>query len=117
MKNNNQEEKRITFDEVLQMPELAHFHEVIRYVQTTPFKDIFPKKYEMGIEYMTSNSIRSLFHEHPNMSIKSVVSIIVNDLPEDISPQLLLKMTKFTLEKWKKLKTQALEKTNDLQVA
>ena len=42
----NQEQKQKTFEEVLLAPSLAHFHEVIGYLEKTPFSEVFPKKRE-----------------------------------------------------------------------
>jgi hypothetical protein len=42
--------QQLTFDDVLQTPELSHLHDLIHYLEKTPFQDIFPKKYEMSME-------------------------------------------------------------------
>jgi hypothetical protein len=96
-------EKNITFEEALQMPELAHFHEVIRYLERTPFSEAFPKKYEKSLERMVSEHTFSLFKEQPSLPLKTVITTTLQTLPDDLSAKLILKMTKLTIQKWEDL--------------
>jgi hypothetical protein len=100
MMNSNKTEKQITAEEALEMPELAHLHEAIRYAQNTPFKDMFPKKHEMSINRTVILKTNKLFAEHPSMPLKNVVSTILSSLKDDLSPDLLLKMTQVISDKW-----------------
>jgi hypothetical protein len=92
--------KSLTLEEVLETPELAHFHDVVRHLKTTPTQKIFPKKYEKSMENMASDRANSLFEENSKLPLNKVISIIMDKLPNDLSPQLLLKMTQAAIEKW-----------------
>lgn len=106
----------MTFDEALQLPEYAHCHELIHYLENTPNKDIFPRKYEMSIEGIASRKLSILFNENPTMNLKSVIATVVEALPNDLSPKLLLKITKFTIIEWGKLSSKYLLKNNERQL-
>lgn len=92
-----------SFEEVLQDPSLSRFHGLINYLDNTPNKDVFPKKYEASIQNLINQKVQTLFVENPAMPLKMVLSLVIEYLPEDLSPKLLLKMTQFTIKKWSKL--------------
>jgi predicted P-loop ATPase len=112
---NLEKERTITFDEALEMPEYADFHEVIQYLEKTPFKEVFPKKYEMSLEDRVLEAIKTLFSENPYMPLKDVLSAVLDRLPNDLSAALLLKMTQFTLKKWGKLAASSFQNNSMLQ--
>ena len=64
----NQKHKTKTFDEVLQDPEQPLLHEAIHVLRKTPFKDAFPKKYEMSVIDIAMETVTELFEENPNTS-------------------------------------------------
>ena len=111
------EEKKITFEEALEMPEYAHFHEVILYLKKTPNKEIFPKKYEMSIQGLTTRKVQSLFDENPHLPLKNVLALVMDYLPDDLSAKLLLKMTQLAIKKWEKLSEVAYAETSISQPA
>jgi hypothetical protein len=92
-----------SFEEVLQNPSLSRFHELINYLDNTPNKDIFPKKYEASIQNLVNHRVKMLFVEYPHMPSEFMLSRLTRYLPKDLSPKLLLKMTKFATKKWGKL--------------
>jgi hypothetical protein len=97
------ENKPMTFDEVLQTPELSELHDLVRFLEKTPNKDIFPKKYEMSIEDVTIREVRMLFKDAPQQPIKTVITAVLNRLPNDLSDALLLKMTQIAVHQWRTL--------------
>jgi hypothetical protein len=97
------EKKPMTFDEVLQTPELAHLHNLVHYLEKTPNKEIFPKKYEMSIEDLTIREVKKVFIEQPYSSLKTATATVLSKLPDDLSATLLLKMTQLTIQEWSKL--------------
>ncbi len=105
-------EKPISFDDGLKMPEYAHLHEVIHYLENTPDSEIFPRKYEMGMEHIASKKIKSLFKEDPSIALKNVISAVYERLPNSISAELLLKITLFTIKKWENLSNSATQRKN-----
>jgi hypothetical protein len=111
------ENKPMTFDEVLQTPELAQLHDLIRYLEKTPNKDIFPRKYEMSIEDLTIREVRKVVKEQPYSSLKAVITTVLGKLPDDLSANLLLKMTQLTIKEWGKLTNTVAMKEDMLQAA
>jgi hypothetical protein len=103
MVEQNKKQEKITIEQALEMPELAHLHEAMRYAQSTPFKDMFPKKHEMSIKRTVISRTNKLFEEYPSMPLKNVVSTILGGLKEDISSELVLKMTLIISDKWEEL--------------
>lgn len=102
MKINNFK-KSIPYEEAMKMPEFAHLHDTLRYLNSAKISDIFPTHHERSMEYMAENKVIALFAESPNLSLNNVVSVVLKQLPEDISAPLLLKLTSFVIEKWEKL--------------
>jgi hypothetical protein len=103
MVEQNKKQEKITIEQALEMPELAHLHEAMRYAQNTPFKDMFPMKHEMSIKRTVILRTNKLFEEHPSMPLKNVVSTILSSLKDDLSSELLLKMTQIISDKWEYL--------------
>jgi hypothetical protein len=95
--------KTITFDEALQMPQLTHFHEAIRFLDNKPVGTLFPDKYEASIKHIAIKNAVALFEANPSLPLNKVISIIMDNLPTDLSPQLLLKMTQVAIEEWENL--------------
>ena len=81
----NEDKKSISLEEALQMPELAHLHDTMRYLENASDSDLMPQKYEMGLEYLATKKTLALFNENATLPLKSVVSIVLERLPNDIS--------------------------------
>ena len=87
-------------------PEMAQQLIAVRdYVKKTPFSKIFPKKHELIMEDIVSQRTQQLFEEQPNLPLKNVVANVLNSLKDDLSAELLLKMTKVIVEKWAHVST------------
>lgn len=110
----NIKEKSISFEEALQIPELSHFHEVIHYLEKTPFSQVFPKKYEKSITNMANQQTATLFKEKPTLPLKNVINKVMSELPDDLSAKLILKMTKLIIQKWESLSASSYLKSNEL---
>ena len=99
----NQEHKSKTFDTVLQNPEMVHFHESIRFVQSTPFDELFPKKYEMAKTSFARRKTISLFNENPTLPLKIVLTTVLENMSNELPAPLILKITQNIIEKWESL--------------
>jgi hypothetical protein len=95
--------KTMTFEEMLADPEFAHVHEGLRYLQRTPPNEIFPKKYEKSMIGLALEDTVLLFNEKPNMPLKMVISTIIAGFDDDLSADLIIKMTPKIIDKWKTL--------------
>jgi hypothetical protein len=113
---NSKENKTMTFEEALQDPSLAHIHEGLRYLQTTPSKDVFPKKYEKSMIGLALTDVVKLFEKNPNMPLKKVIATIINSFDDDLSSDLILKMTPKIIDKWKTLSATLPAQTDALAV-
>ncbi len=100
---NSKGNKTMTFEEMLADPEFAHVHEGLRYLQRTPPNELFPKKYEKSMIGLALTDAVELFQENPNMPLKMVISTIIASFDDDLSADLILKMTPKIIEKWKKM--------------
>jgi hypothetical protein len=101
------ENKPMTFDEVLRTPELSELHDIVRFLEKTPNKEIFPRKYEMSMEDVTIKEVRKIFKNSPQQPIKAVITAVLNRLPNDLSDVLLLKMTQIAVQEWRTLSQNA----------
>ena len=97
------ENKDLTYEEALNDPSLAHIHDLIRYVQKTPFSQMFPKKHELTLIGLAESKTRKLFIENPNMPLKTVLTTVFEPLTDDIPAPLVLKLTKKIIQKWESL--------------
>jgi hypothetical protein len=95
--------RTMTFEEMLADPEFAHIHEGLRYLQKTPPNELFPKKYEKSMIGLALTDTVELFQKNPNMPLKMVISTIIASFDDDLSADLILKMTPKIIEKWKKM--------------
>jgi hypothetical protein len=114
---NLKENRTLTFEEALQDPSLAHIHEGLRYLQKTPPKDIFPKKYEISMVGIALEDTITLFQKNPNMPLKMVVSTIIASFDDDLSADLIVKMTPKIIDKWKTLSVKVAAQTEVLAVS
>ncbi len=101
MMENSKGNRTMTFEEMLANPEFAHAHEGLRYLQKTPPNALFPKKYEKSMIGLALTYTIALFHENPDMPLKMVVSTIISRFDDDLSADLILKMTPKIIDKWR----------------
>jgi hypothetical protein len=97
---------RIELSEAMKDPETAKFIEDFkRYAEKTPFSKMFPKKYEMMLEDVVYEKTHKLLKKQPNLPLKNVVSTVLNSLKDDLSAELLLKMTRLIIKEWENAST------------
>lgn len=95
--------KSMTFEEALQDSSLAHIHEAIRFLEKTPNKDVFPKKHELSMIDLSVENAKEFFVKNPKMALKTVISTIISSFDDDLSANLILKMTKSIIKEWQNL--------------
>lgn len=93
----------MTYEEVLQNPSLAHFHEAIHLLQNRSHNNIFPHQYESSVMSVAESHVIKLLGKKPEMSLKTVVAKVIAHFPEDLSADLISKMTHTIIEKWTEL--------------
>ena len=100
---NSEGNRTMTFEEMLADPEFAPIHEGLRYLQRTPPNEFFPKKYEKSMIGLALTDTVELFQKSPRMPIKTVISTIITGFDDDLSADLIIKMTPKIIEKWRTL--------------
>ena len=112
MKENtkNKEEKAMTLKQMLKDPSLEPFHELLLFIKDKPNKDIFPKKYEMGMMDATVSTLLQLFEKNPRISLKMALSGVIKTLPNDITDTLLSKVVQKVFDTLPILQAQAQQK-------
>jgi hypothetical protein len=104
---NSKGSRTMTFEEILADPEFAHAHEGLRYLQRTPPNELFPEKYEKSMIGIAQEDTVQLFRKKPNMPLKMVVSKVIAGFDDDLSADLILKMTPKIIDKWQTLSVNA----------
>ena len=107
------EHKTVTFDEAIKDSSFAHFHKAILFVKDKSGKELFPKKYELSVIDAALETVVELFDENSYMSLKSVLTQVIQDLPDNLSAALILKITTKVIQKWENLTNSSL-KLNDI---
>jgi hypothetical protein len=97
------ENPSMTYEEVLQDSSLAHFHEAIHLLQDRSHNDIFPQHYESSMLDVAETHVVKLWRKKPEMSLKMVVTKVMSHFPDDISADLISKITHVIIEKWTQL--------------
>jgi hypothetical protein len=83
-------------------PEYAQeLQNVYDYLKKTPFSKAFPNKYKATLKSKAAEKTYALFIQNPEMLLKTVVTTVLNDLNDDLSPELLVEITQFIVGKWK----------------
>ena len=106
----SKEGKAMTFKQMLKDPSLEPFHEALRLVKDKPNKDIFPKKYEMGLMDAAVGTLVELFDKNPKISLKMALTGVIKNLPNDITDTLLSKAVQKVFETLPILQEQAQQK-------
>jgi uncharacterized membrane protein YheB (UPF0754 family) len=103
----NIKESAVPMSVWLEDPELAQqFQDAYEYVKKTPFSKIFPEKHESSVRQMVYDEVQELFAINPTMPLKSVVTTVLNSLNDDLSAELLLKMTRLIIKDWENAPTE-----------
>ena len=55
----NIDHSNLTLEEAIEMPEYAHFREVVEYLDNNPFEVVFPKKFEISLKRFNTNKLNT----------------------------------------------------------
>ena len=102
--------KELTVEEALQDPSFEPFYELLLFIKDKPNKDIFPKKYEMGMMDATVSTLIQLFEKNPKISLKMALTGVIKTLPNDITDTLLSKVVQKVFDTLPILQAQAQQK-------
>ena len=111
MKN---KEKSISFEEVLQNKELTHLHEVARFLENTKDEDLFPHKQAAYFKDAVAKRVELLHRESPKMPLKKAITTVLDSFLEVSDAEMLLKLTKWTIQEWENKAHLADKKTTTL---
>jgi hypothetical protein len=108
----------MTSEQIAKTPELAHLYDIVHFLEVTPEKDVFPKKYEAATISMAVQSAHNLLKDNPYMSLKDTVTQALNGCEDGLSSDVVLKITQKVIKKWEKIaKIVVSELRNELQAA
>ena len=108
----------MTSEQIIQTPDLAHLYDIVRFLETTPEKDVFPKKYEMATISMAVQVAHDHLKKNPYMSLKETLTVVLNSCEDGLTSDVLLKITQRVIKKWEKcVKIDTFQLERDLQVA
>jgi hypothetical protein len=107
----------LTSEQILQIPELAHLYEAVRFLENKTGKELFPKKYEASMLSLAERDAHALFRKKSDLTIKEALLCILNEYPSDISGEILLKMTQKIIQEWEASSSKVSEKTPKLELA
>lgn len=108
----------MTSEQIVQTPELAHLYDIVRFLETTPEKDVFPKKYEIATISMAVQVAHDLLKKNPYTPLKETLTVVLNSCEDGLSSDVLLKITQSVIKKWQKCaKVGVIELESELQIA
>ena len=100
---NNEKYTSTTFEAALQDASLGHLHEAIKSVKGKTGKEIFPQKYELSMISVALCDAEKLFEANPHLPLKTVVTTILASFADDLSADLIVKITQKIIAKWEHL--------------
>lgn len=89
-----------TAEQIRQMPELAHLHEAVLFLEKNKNTIFFPEKYEASILDIAEEDTHELFEQQPTMPLKDVIGTILPTFDSNLSGELILKMTGKIVQTW-----------------
>ena len=107
----------LTSEQILQIPELAHLYEAVRFLESKTGKELFPRKYEASMLDSAEQETYEILKRNPSLPLKEVLISVLNEYPSDVSGELLLKMTEKIIQEWEALSAKALQKMSELEPA
>jgi len=87
-------------EEILRDATLAQHREAILWAANATDEELLPEKILAVRKEMIRQKIKSLTIEHSNWVLREAVVHILKDLPDSIPPDMLLELTRFTIEQW-----------------
>jgi hypothetical protein len=104
-----------TSEQIRQIPELAHFYEVVLFKEKNKGKRLFPKKYEASMVGLGEERAYNHLMQHPTMPLREAVATILGSFTSDIPGDVLLKMTQKIIETWEKLSSTVHQQERELE--
>ena len=103
----------MTYEEALNDPSLAHFHDAILFLKENKDTIFFPKKFMAGLKYIVAQDIRETLHDNPDMPPLKLLLTTLTGVNEKIPPEMVLEITAHIMKEWESL-TAAAKKENEL---
>ena len=101
----NTSSAHMTFEDALQDPTMAHFHEAIHFLEENENKILFPKKYMAGLRSIVERDVKDLFEQSPSTPPIQVVRTMLEGMNENLPSEMILEITAFILKEWISLTT------------
>ena len=113
MKN---EKGYLTLDEIMRDDSLSELRAVALFLDANKDKILFPEKFMGSLKNIVSREINELFDKSPDTPLVNVVTAMLTGMNEKMSPQMILEITDFIINKWQNLSAPKLRKVGELEL-
>ena len=107
----------LTLDEIMRDDSLSELRAVALFLDTNKDKILFPEKFMGSLKNILSREMNELFDKSPDMPLVNVVTAMLTGMNEKMSPQMILEITDFIINKWQNLSVPKQQKVEELQLA
>ena len=90
----------VFMEDAIHDPKFAHLHEAMHFLLNAKEEDLFPNKYGSAWKDLVFQKMAALHKTDPDMSLSKVIGSIIGNLPDTVTPALMLELTAFLIEKW-----------------
>ncbi|MFN0175440.1 MAG: hypothetical protein ACKVU0_12380 [Saprospiraceae bacterium] len=87
-------------EEILREPSMAQYKEAILWAAKATDEELLPEKTLAVHKDIIRQKVKAMAIAHPNCALREAVVQILKDLPDSIPPDMLLELTRFTIEQW-----------------
>ena len=115
--NMKAEKGYLTLDEIMQNDSLSELRAVALFLDTNKDKILFPEKFMGSLKNIVSREINELFDKSPDTPLVNVVTAMLTGMNEKMSPQMILEITDFIINKWQNLSAPKQRKVGELELA
>lgn len=98
--------QQATFDhdpalkEILGNPSMVQYKEEILWATEASDEELLPEKTLAAHKDSIRQKVKAMTIAYPNYVLREAVVLILKDLPNSIPPDMLLELTRFTIEQW-----------------
>ncbi len=92
--------KPTTFKEALQDPSHQDMWEVVHFLEKHEDDILFPEKFLSSHKDGILRKIQLLHQQNTVISLKEALFEILKDIPETVSADMLIELTRFAIEQW-----------------
>lgn len=88
---------------ISQNPELERFREVVAFLENAPPGSLFPEKRAASAISWARQIAHKLLEANPSVSLKETLTTVLDGFKDDLSGEVLMKITQQVIAKWEKM--------------